>query len=124
MTESHLAYVRDSLHDMVRESHSVGPLFRELSIDAAGKSGTGEKQNENDTAWFVAYAPFDAPKYVVACVVEQGGGGSDTAAPVVAEVMGALMDVEAGKSKVTLERIAGSPGESVAIAVESGGRED
>lgn len=124
MTESHLAYVRDSLHDMVRESHSVGPLFQELSIDAAGKSGTGEKQNENDTAWFVAYAPFDAPKYVVACVVEQGGGGSDTAAPVVAEVMGALMDVEAGKSKVTLERIAGSPGESVAIAVESGGRED
>ena len=124
MTEAHLTYVRNSLHDMVKESHSVGPLFRELGIDAAGKSGTGEKQDQNDTAWFVAYAPFDAPKYVVACVVEQGGGGSDTAAPVVAEVMGALMDSQAGTSKVTLERIAGSPGESVAIAQDSGGRED
>ena len=52
----------------------MGPLFEELGIDAAGKSGTGEKQDQNDTAWFVAYAPFDDPKYVVACVVEQGGG--------------------------------------------------
>lgn len=124
MTEAHLAYVRDALHDMVRESQSVGPLFRELGIDAAGKSGTGEKQDQNDTAWFVAYAPYDDPKYVVACVVEQGGGGSDVAAPVVAEVMGALMDSANGKSKVTLERIPGSPGESVAIAADSGSRED
>ena len=124
MTQAHLTYVRDSLHDMVRESHSVGPLFRELHIDAAGKSGTGEKQDQNDTAWFVAYAPFDAPKYVVACVIEQGGGGSDVAAPVVAEVMGALMDAHEGKAAVTLERIPGSPGESVAIAADSGGRED
>ncbi|MFR5091541.1 MAG: penicillin-binding transpeptidase domain-containing protein [Adlercreutzia equolifaciens] len=57
VTEAHLAYVRDALHGMVQESHSVGPLFEELGIDAAGKSGTGEKQDQNDTAWFVAYAP-------------------------------------------------------------------
>ena len=124
VTEAHLAYVRDALHGMVQESHSVGPLFEELGIDAAGKSGTGEKQDQNDTAWFVAYAPYNDPKYVVACVVEQGGGGSDTAAPVVAEVMGALMDCAAGTSQVKPARISGSPGESVAIANDSGGRED
>ena len=124
VTEAHLAYVRDALHGMVQESHSVAPLFEELGIDAAGKSGTGEKQDQNDTAWFVAYAPYNDPKYVVACVVEQGGGGSDTAAPVVAEVMGALMDCAAGTSSVKPERISGSPGESVAIANDSGGRED
>ena len=72
----------------------------------------------------MAYAPFDDPKYVVACVVEQGGGGSDTAAPVVAEVMAELMADAAGTSTVTIERVAGSPGESVEIAVDSGGRED
>ena len=58
------------------------------------------------------------------CVVEQGGGGSDTAAPVVAEFMGALMDCAAGTSQVKPARISGSPGESVAIANDSGGRED
>lgn len=124
VTEAHLTYVRNALHDMVRESHSVAPLFEEAGIDAAGKSGTGEKQDQNDTAWFVAYAPFDDPKYVVACVVEQGGGGSDTAAPVVAEVMAELMADAAGTSTVTIERVAGSPGESVEITVDSGGRED
>lgn len=124
VTESHLNYVRDSLHDMVKESHSVGPLFAEEGIDAAGKSGTGERQDRNDTAWFVAYAPYDDPKYVVACVIEDGGGGSDTAAPVVAEVMGALFDSEDGKSDVDLERLPGSTGESVEISVDSGARTD
>lgn len=124
VSEAHLAYVRDALHGMVQESAGVAPLFRDQGIDAAGKSGTGEKQDQNDTAWFVAYAPYDDPKYVVACVVEQGGGGSDTAAPVVAEVMGALMDSKDGSSTVQVGRIEPSPGESVPIAVDSGGRED
>ncbi|WP_296010365.1 penicillin-binding protein 2 [uncultured Adlercreutzia sp.] len=124
VTESHLAYVRDALHGMVQESHSVGPLFEEIGVDAAGKSGTGEKQNENDTAWFVAYAPYNDPKYVVACVIEQGGGGSDTAAPVVAEVMDALMQSAAGTLNVEVQKVAASPGESIEIAHDSGGRED
>lgn len=124
VTESHLNYVRDSLHDMIKESHSVAPLFAEEGIDAAGKSGTGERQDRNDTAWFVAYAPYDDPKYVVACVIEDGGGGSDTAAPIVAEVMGALFDSENGKSDVSIERLPGSTGESVEISVDSGARTD
>lgn len=62
VTEAHLAYVRDALHGMVQESHSVGPLFEELGIDAAGKSGTGEKQDQNDTAWFVASCPLQRPE--------------------------------------------------------------
>jgi penicillin-binding protein 2 len=124
VSESNLAYVQDALHDMVQESTSVGPLFKEAGIDAAGKSGTGEKTNENDTAWFVAYAPYDDPKYVVACVVEQGGGGSDTAAPLVVEVMSALFESAEGKSKVELGRLAGSTGESVELEISSTSRED
>ncbi|MCI9261262.1 penicillin-binding protein 2 [uncultured Adlercreutzia sp.] len=124
VSDSHLNYVRDALHDMIKESNSVAPLFADLNIDAAGKSGTGERQDRNDTAWFVAYAPYDDPKYVVACVVEDGGGGSDTAAPVVAEVMGALFDSENEKSDVQIERLPGSTGESVEISVDSGSRTD
>lgn len=124
VTEGHLAYVRDALHDMIKKSQSVGPLFADAHIDAAGKSGTGERQDRNDTAWFVAYAPYDDPKYVVACVVEDGGGGSETAAPVVAEVMEALMKSQEGKSDVKLERLPGSTGQSVEISVSSDSRTD
>lgn len=124
VNEGHLSYVRESLHDMVRESKGVASLFEEQGIDAAGKSGTGEKAGQNDTAWFVAYAPYDDPKYVVACVIEQGGGGSTTAAPVVAEVMGALIASQEGTSDVEVGRIAGSTGQSVEVAVDSSSRTD
>lgn len=121
---AHLSYVRQSLHDMVQQSPGVAALFAEQGIDAAGKSGTGEKAGQDDTAWFVAYAPYDDPKYVVAAVVEQGGGGSATAAPLVAEVMGALVKSQEGASDVQVGRIAGSTGQSVEIPVESESRTD
>lgn len=92
VNQRHLAYVRDSLHDMIRYSTSVAPEFEAIGVDAAGKSGTAEHTDRQDDAWFVSYAPFDDPRYVVACIVEQGGGGSDVAAPIVAKVMDALVN--------------------------------
>lgn len=125
VNEGHLAYVRESLHDMVAQSKAVAPLFAAQGIDAAGKSGTGEKAGQNgDTAWFVAYAPYTDPKYVVACVVEQGGGGSAAAAPVVAEVMGALMRSQEGASDVQIGRIPGATGQSVDLPASSASRTD
>jgi penicillin-binding protein 2 len=35
----------------------------------------------------VGYAPFDAPRYAVAVVVEHGGGGSTAAAPIARDVI-------------------------------------
>ena len=33
------------------------------------------------------YAPYDNPKYVVTCVITEGGAGADAAAPIAAAVM-------------------------------------
>ena len=38
-------------------------------------------------ALFVAYAPYDAPKYALALVVEHGNAGAATAAPIAREIM-------------------------------------
>ena len=63
----------------------------------AGKTGTaqvksiaqGERYNKNDLderhwdhAWFNGFAPVDNPQIAVAVLVENGGGGSRTAAPI------------------------------------------
>jgi penicillin-binding protein 2 len=48
----------------------------------AGKTGTGEVAGKQNTSWFVGWAPTDAPRYVVAVVVEEGGNGGATAAPI------------------------------------------
>lgn len=68
----------------------------------AGKTGTaqvvgikqGEKYNArrlskkfHDHALFVAFAPLDKPQIAVAVVVENGGGGSQMAAPIAKKVM-------------------------------------
>jgi len=74
-------------------ARSVG---RDLPFKVAGKTGTaqvfGIKQDEkydaetlekklHDHALFIAFAPADDPEFVVAVVVENGGRGSKTAAP-------------------------------------------
>lgn len=38
-------------------------------------------------AWFMAYAPHDAPKYAVAVIVEHGRSGSGVAAPIASKIL-------------------------------------
>jgi len=47
--------------------------------------------NQRDHALFVCYAPFHAPRYACAVVVEHGGGGSAVAGPKAREIMRAVM---------------------------------
>ena len=54
--------------------------FDELAV--AGKTGTAQVANKQDTALFASFAPFDAPKYVVTVVMEEAGFGGSVAAPV------------------------------------------
>ena len=42
---------------------------------------------ERDNAVFVGYAPVDEPRYAVGVVVEHGGGGSTTAAPIARDIL-------------------------------------
>jgi penicillin-binding protein 2 len=68
----------------------------------AGKTGTaqvvgmkqGEKYNagklserNRDHAWFIAFAPVDKPKIALAVLVENGGHGGSTAAPIARKVL-------------------------------------
>jgi peptidoglycan glycosyltransferase len=43
------------------------------------------------TAWFIAFAPADHPKVAVAVVVENGGFGGKSAAPIAKTIMQAIL---------------------------------
>ena len=63
-----------------------------FSISAAERASGVRSQDElpwnrRDHALFVAFAPFDAPRYAVTVVVEHGGGGSTAAAPVARDIL-------------------------------------
>jgi penicillin-binding protein 2 len=55
------------------------PLAR---FPVAGKTGTAEVSGKFDTSLFTAYAPADAPRYVISVVMEEAGLGASAAAPV------------------------------------------
>ena len=122
--ESHLAFVRDALRGVITENEKVAAMFAEAGVQAAGKSGTGENSGAADHAWFAAYAPYDDPKYVVTVIIDQGGGGSEVAAPVAAKLLGAAMAADSGADLAAPQRLAGSTGKSVEYHGTSAGRTD
>lgn len=79
---------------------------RGLDFQIAGKTGTaqvvGIKQDatydaeslaerHRDHALFLAFAPANKPEIAVSVIVENGGGGSSTAAPIARDVINAFM---------------------------------
>lgn len=112
--QEHLKFVQEALRDMVvLDANGIYYNFIAAGVEnVAGKSGTAEHTDKNDDGWFVAYAPYDDPKYVVVCVLEQAGGGTTKAGPVVAEVMGAIFESEAN-ADAEVGRVNGSSGHSV-----------
>lgn len=91
-------------------------IGRDISYRMAGKSGTaqvvgikqGEEYDETELderlrkhAWFVAFAPVENPKIALAVLVENGGGGSQYAAPVARAVIDHyLLNNTAAKGRV------------------------
>jgi penicillin-binding protein 2 len=90
--------VIDSMVEVVHGDRGTARhIGKGLSFKMAGKTGTaqvfGIKQDEkydaetlarklHDHALFIAFAPAENPEFVVAVVVENGGSGSKTAAPI------------------------------------------
>jgi peptidoglycan glycosyltransferase len=61
-------------------------------VDVAGKSGTAERGNGTNLAWFIAFAPADDPVVAVAVVIENvETTGGETAAPLAAAVLRAAL---------------------------------
>jgi penicillin-binding protein 2 len=72
-------------HDNINFSLSTFPI--------AGKTGTATNGGSNiePNSWFVGFGPANHPKYVVLCVIDEGGYGADAAAPVVARTFNYLV---------------------------------
>ena len=91
LTDVELAAIQQGLEDVVMNERGTAfeafdgfPLGR---IPVAGKTGTAELKPLVPFAWFAGYAPADDPEIVVVVNVEEGGGGSQTAAPIVRGIL-------------------------------------
>lgn len=97
----------DAMESVVHGTRGTAQgISKELDYRIAGKTGTaqvvGIKQDEEydvekvaernqDHGLFVAFAPADEPRIAIAVIVENGGGGSVSAAPVARKVLDAYL---------------------------------
>ena len=108
VSEDHFKLMRDALRGVATDDVAVSAQFQKYGISGAAKTGTAEVAGKKDFGWFACYAPFDNPKYVVACVIEEGTAGAKSACPVSMEVLDAALRADAGTLDMTLTSIAGS----------------
>ncbi len=95
LADERLAAIREGLIGVTASGGTAGGVFGDFAVPVAGKTGTAEMKPKQPFAWFSAFAPVEDPEYVAVAVVEEGGGGSQTAAPIVKELFSGIFGVDA-----------------------------
>jgi penicillin-binding protein 2 len=119
----HIDFVRAAMASVANDAGGTAFKAAQLGlgpIKMAGKTGTAQSHGytgghgahgaqgewaQRDHAWFVAFAPYDDPRYAMSVLVEHGGWGAEAAAPKAAQ----LMRVALLKDPQVRERIVAPP---------------
>ena len=93
--------IRQGLYGVVNDEVGTAAGIAVAELPIAGKTGTAESKESRPGvddpdfkawlqlphAWFVGYAPADAPRVLVVVFVEHGGGGGKHAAPIAQQAL-------------------------------------
>ena len=106
--EEHLASLRAGMFAVVNEAHGTAPKARLplAGIQMAGKTGSAQVRrvsralregghfDSSKLPWefrphalFICFAPYDAPRYAAAVVIEHGNAAAEVAAPLARDIM-------------------------------------
>ncbi len=121
--------VRDGMWQVVNEPGGTAPIARLTmpGMQMAGKTGSTQVRrvsrdqrehgfkSENmpwefrPHALFVAFAPYDAPRYALSVVVEHGNAGAATAGPVARDIMTDVLTRDPVMHREAPQRVADTP---------------
>lgn len=97
---AHLKAVLDGMVD-VNKTGTGKSVFKDAPYSVGGKTGTAQvyslrgqrydkdkvRERLRDHSWFIAYAPAENPQIALAVLVENGGFGAKSAAPIARQVL-------------------------------------
>lgn len=83
------ATMRDFMVSVVENGQANGVSIPGVKV--GGKTGTAEAGDGTSHAWFIAFAPAEAPTVAVAVVVERAGQGGVVASPIAGQVIRAAL---------------------------------
>lgn len=79
-----LRHVREGMRRVVMAPRGTGRNAYVPGVPMAAKTGTAEfgpRDARKKHAWMIAYAPFEAPRYAIAMLVDEGVSGGSTIGP-------------------------------------------
>ncbi len=86
-----LAMVRRGMRLAVTDNHGTAHYLRTFAFTSAGKTGSAQHTGGEKThAWYIGFAPAEAPRYAIAVFLAEGGTGGENAVPVGARVLSAI----------------------------------
>lgn len=86
-SKDNLQTVREGMRMTVTDGSAHSIFGDNFPMDVAAKTGTAQFGTEGKThAWFASFAPYDNPQLVVVVLIEGGGEGYQSAAPVAKEI--------------------------------------
>jgi penicillin-binding protein 2 len=135
---THVAFIREAMAAVVTEGTAAASAKLDLGpIMMAGKTGTAQSHGYSggigahgatgawamrDHSWFIAFAPFDDPRYAMSVLVEHGGFGAEAAAPRAREIMRvALLKDPEVRARIEQPLPTGQPPAANSVAAPAGG---
>jgi penicillin-binding protein 2 len=94
-----LKVLHDAMFAEVEEPEGTGHNAMVTGFHICGKTGTAQVMDENNrvvdhTTWFASFAPYENPRYAVVVMVEHGGSGGTTCAPIAHDIYEAILKSE------------------------------
>ena len=128
--ERDLHAVREGMYAVVNDQGGTAPLARLAmpGVMLAGKTGSTQvrrvsrEQREHgfkseNLPWeyrphalFVAFAPYDAPRYAMSIVIEHGNAGAQAAAPLARDIMTDVLTIDPA-NRTSPQRVAAAQGD-------------
>ena len=110
--QENIKFVLEAMYGSTNEIYgtSYKSRFEDKKYQFAGKTGTAQVKkiteaqreqdleleqipyDERDHALYVAYGPYENPRYAMSIIVEHGGSGSLTAAPIAKKLFKKVID--------------------------------
>ena len=121
--QENIKFVLDALYGATNEpmGTSYGSRFTKPEYIYAGKTGTSQIRTitaeerklklknkdlpyeKRDHALFIAFAPYDNPRYAISVLIEHGGAGSTGAAPIGKKMIKKVLDRDKLRNKYQLD---------------------
>jgi penicillin-binding protein 2 len=120
LTPEQIEKVRRGMWKVVNEAGGTAGRARIKNFEVAGKTGTAQFKRsgvDDNHTWFVSFAPYEAPRYVIVTFVQGAKSGGGVAAPIAAKIYDDILKMESGEETPQLAAL--EPAKGNFLFVES-----